>query len=536
MICHALNIQLESSMRKTLGILSKILFIFSLVSTGFLLGQEPPQQRQANSEEIQNYLKDWLKSPVKYIITKEEEQDYKLKLKIREKNPDELFRYIEYFWRRRDPNPQTVNNEFRTEFFNRVGHCEKFYKIGKRAGWDSHRGHVFIVFGPPQETQKAMSAETWTYYSLPSDKAPNNLSVQFRDIRGNNDYRVAGTMYPGKDDGEAYMDATGQRALSGSMPRDVIEILKDLIELNIADPRLKLEDIPAPTQPKGESPPPRPRARRGRTEEPLKEAPFDLQSLFFQSEESDVEMMLGFDIPYKNIGFKEKDGQIAANLTITSTLIDGNKNEVDSFTKDLQLILKSQESEDFENLSLSFWHSLHAAPGKYRLELKAEDKNARQQKELNGNIEIPNLRGEALLITTIIPASEIAPAPEQPEYLIPLGSIVLFGQVIRPNITAVFSKDSELCLFFQVLNLQISPETSAPDFEINCYIFRNEKIFKPIALRENNYSSLIPGELVSQLKIPLSDFPADDYVVIVQAKDKISKTETAKKLNIKVVE
>jgi GWxTD domain-containing protein len=72
------------------------------------------------------------------------------------------------FWKRRDPTPDTPENEFRDEFFARVRHAdEQFSVLGP--GWRSDRGRVYIQFGPPDQVEtRPMNLDTpayeiWTY-------------------------------------------------------------------------------------------------------------------------------------------------------------------------------------------------------------------------------------------------------------------------------------------------------------------------------------------------------------------------------------
>ena len=80
--------------------------------------------------------RDWLEKEVLYIIT-ERERDVYLTLETRE----ERVRFIEAFWRKRDPNPATPINEYRDEHYRRFEHANKF--LGRdtfREGWRTDRG------------------------------------------------------------------------------------------------------------------------------------------------------------------------------------------------------------------------------------------------------------------------------------------------------------------------------------------------------------------------------------------------------------
>ncbi len=84
-------------------------------------------------------------SQVRYIITKEEEKIF-LELPHSEKD-----RFIEEFWARRDPDPDTEENEFKTEFFKRVERANALFISEGKPGWLTDRGRIYVLFGPPTD-------------------------------------------------------------------------------------------------------------------------------------------------------------------------------------------------------------------------------------------------------------------------------------------------------------------------------------------------------------------------------------------------
>src|SRR5688572_10122780 len=69
--------------------------------------QDPTTKPRNVKPELKKAYKDWLDKDVAYIITDEERKAFK-KLAT----DDERERFIEEFWRRRDPDPDTDENEF----------------------------------------------------------------------------------------------------------------------------------------------------------------------------------------------------------------------------------------------------------------------------------------------------------------------------------------------------------------------------------------------------------------------------------------
>ncbi len=57
--------------------------------------------------------------------------------------------FIRAFWEIRDLDPNTEENEFRNEVEARFEFINKYFREGNRPGWDTARGMVYLVLGPP---------------------------------------------------------------------------------------------------------------------------------------------------------------------------------------------------------------------------------------------------------------------------------------------------------------------------------------------------------------------------------------------------
>ncbi len=104
---------------------------------------------------------------VGYIITKDER---KIFLALPESGRDA---FVEEFWKRRDPDPDTAGNEFRVEYEGRVAKAGALFHGEGRPGWQTDRGRIFILFGPPSERQTypmdaaGFCREIWYYGAFP---------------------------------------------------------------------------------------------------------------------------------------------------------------------------------------------------------------------------------------------------------------------------------------------------------------------------------------------------------------------------------
>lgn len=123
-------------------------------------------------------------SKVRYIITNEERKIF-LELPDSEKKE-----FIEEFWRRRDPDPGTEENEFKMEYFNRIERANELFLGEGKQGWLTDRGRIYVLFGPPLDRIKdpmggdpsSRCREIWYYGDFP---------VVFYDYYCNGTYELA---------------------------------------------------------------------------------------------------------------------------------------------------------------------------------------------------------------------------------------------------------------------------------------------------------------------------------------------------------
>ena len=144
-----------------------------------------------NPIEISPYDR-WLIQEVVYIITDEERAAFE-KLATDE----ERDKFIAQFWERRNANPGSPENKFKEEHYRRIAYANEHFAAG-RPGWQTDRGHMYIVYGPPDEilhhtydkqAHVLRPFEVWTYRHLPD--IGDNVSLTFIDRTGMGDYQVA---------------------------------------------------------------------------------------------------------------------------------------------------------------------------------------------------------------------------------------------------------------------------------------------------------------------------------------------------------
>jgi GWxTD domain-containing protein len=161
----------------------RVRFFLALAAAGFLaLGRGHAQSSAKPDAESEKFYQE-----ARLIMSGEES-------KIWKHLPDAETRkeFIKDFWEKRDPDPDTEDNEFKREFEARVAYTNKHFREGG-LGMNTDRGRVFIFLGPPDKTEDFInrtfsttargSAIWWIYYKY-------GVGVQFVDERGYGAYKI----------------------------------------------------------------------------------------------------------------------------------------------------------------------------------------------------------------------------------------------------------------------------------------------------------------------------------------------------------
>src|SRR5215213_9847368 len=133
-----------------------------------LFAQDLPDRKRNDKPELPKAYKDWVDKDVAYIITEDERSAFK-KLKTNE----EREQFIEMFWRRRDPDPDTDENEYREEYYERIAYANEHFASGI-PGWKTDRGRIYIMFGKADEVE---SHPTGGGYDRPSYQGGGNTTT-----------------------------------------------------------------------------------------------------------------------------------------------------------------------------------------------------------------------------------------------------------------------------------------------------------------------------------------------------------------------
>lgn len=219
------------------SVVSSGLLLFALAG-GFAIAQQtqqaPSQSRETVArpisekekrkrlerlrKELETPYKRWLDEDVTYIITDEERQAFK-----RLATDEEREQFVEQFWRRRDPTPDSMENEYKEEHYRRIAYANERFASGI-PGWKSDRGRIYITFGPPDEIEDHPSGGTyvrpweegggttstfpfqkWRYRYI--DGIGTDVIIEFVDTTMTGEFRM--TMDPSEKDALLFVPGAG---------------------------------------------------------------------------------------------------------------------------------------------------------------------------------------------------------------------------------------------------------------------------------------------------------------------------------------
>jgi len=146
---------------------------------------------QSSSGSMPSPYSNWVNEDVVYIITDQERAAYQKTTSDAERN-----KFIEQFWVRHNPTPSVSPEVFKEIYYRRIAYVNERYSTSGTDGWRTDRGHMYIVYGPPDEVESHPSPsigklpfEVWLYKHL--DGIGDRVTLTFIDRTGKGDYVLA---------------------------------------------------------------------------------------------------------------------------------------------------------------------------------------------------------------------------------------------------------------------------------------------------------------------------------------------------------
>jgi GWxTD domain-containing protein len=512
--------------------------------------KEKFQAQKAVKQELKGAYRTWLNQDVVWIITDEESKAFKSL-----SNDEERDAFIENFWLRRNPNPDSPENEFREEHYRRIAYANEHFAAGK-PGWKTDRGHIYISFGKPDSIDSHPSGgayqrpveegggetstfpfEQWHYRYL--EGIGENIDLEFVDSCQCGDYHYtidrsekdALKMVPGA--GLTQSEETGQtkkadrfkggmEALgAGTMGSQNQSKQFDRIDMAaklFAPPPIKFADLDAYI-----------------TEHKILSGPvfpFDVRTDFVKVTDSTVLVPITVQLRNRDITFVTKDGvskgfvNILVKVTTLTHKVVQSQEDTVSVEQPSELLEKQLDRKSV------YWKALPLLPGLYRLDIAIKDVNNPDHLGYYGRgFEVPTFHDEKLATSSLILGDEMNTVSSRE---IGAGTCVIGNTHICPRVTANaatpvnFKRSQELNFWMQVYNLGIDEATKSNSATVTYQIIDTATgavIFeKELASKDLGQHS---DQLTVEKSLPMAGLQPGKYKVTIKINDTISKQEIA---------
>ena len=499
--------------------------------------KERKRKEKALRKELETPYKKWLNDDVVYIITDEERKAFS-----RLATDEERQSFVEQFWLRRDPTPDTEENEYKEEHYRRIAYANEHYASGI-PGWKTDRGRIYIMYGPPDEIESHPSGgsyerpmeegggetstypfETWRYRYL--DGIGTNIMIEFVDPTMSGEYHM--TNDPSEKDALLYVPGAG---------------LTMYEQMGMADKTQRFQRTDGTHLGVGNMPLPESMNEFTRLEQFAKlqkppEVKFkDLEALvtsniryntlpmkvrvdYMKITDSTILTNVTIQFSRKDLQFQAKDNISKATVNIFARITSISRRPINTFENVVgvevptELLAKAQDG-----LSI-YQKSIPLAPGMYRLNVVAKDVVGGNTTSYEVALNVPHYDDDRLSSSSLILADTIEKLPTRS---IGQGQFVIGDSKVRPRLDETFKQDEHMGIYAQFYNFETDEKTKKPSGSIEYEITKagsNEKV-----LEFSEDLNAIPGSSAQQVAVekllPLKSLGPGQYQLKMKVTDRV---------------
>jgi GWxTD domain-containing protein len=499
------------------------------------LAQPTPSQdpttkvRKARKESVNKVYRDWVSKDVGYIITSEEKKAFNAL-----QTDEERENFIENFWRRRDPNPDTEENEFREEYYERIAYANEHFTSGI-PGWKTDRGRIYITWGKPDSIESHPSGgsydrpsyegggstttypfEIWFYRHL--DGVGDGIEIEFVDPTGTGEYRIARSPY--EKDALAMVPGAGlttaeqlglsnkaDRLVGGGganymreqdMPFRRLEIITNLQR----PPQVKFTDL----QTNLDSP--------IIDNNPLD---FDLRVDFFRQSDNQVATAFTVQADNKELVFKDEGGLQTARMNIFGriTAVSGKRSGI--FEDSVIATGSPEELTEMKDRKSIYQKAVTLTPGTYKVDVIVRDVVTGNRGIRSIGFTVPKYEPEKLSTSTLILASKLYSTTERD-----IGGMFVIGrEKVVPNLSGVYKKGQDVGIYMQIYNAGIDQTTLRPAVDVEYVLLKGGK---EVLRQKEDWSGLSDSgqRLTIARLLPTGQMPTGDYEIRISVRDRVN--------------
>ena len=374
-----------------------------------LTDKQKKQNAKSLKIELSKTYKKWLDEDVRWIITDEEQKAFKLL-----SNDEERDQFIEAFWQRRDPTPDTIENEFKEEHYRRMAYANEHFAAGI-PGWKSDRGRMYIMYGPPDEIESHPSGgsyerpmeegggetstfpfEDWRYRYL--EGIGQEIIIEFVDTCMCGDYHM--TIDRSEKDALLYtpnagltlyeqmgmasksdrftgggLEHLGTGPFSSQNQTKQFDRLEEFYKLQ-KPPSVKFKDLEEVVSHKIS----------------VNLMPFDVRTDFVRVTGDTVLVPITIQVKNRDITFVNKDGIQRGTVNIFGRVTTLTGKVVQTFEDTVQVDVPAELLPKVTENSSVYWKALPLRPNLYRIDVAVKDVNGDRSGLWSSRLPVPSLR------------------------------------------------------------------------------------------------------------------------------------------------
>ena len=515
--------------------LTLFVFVFGILRVVTQPGgkEKPSVDPSTNPRKVKPELKEaykrWLNTDVEYIITKEERRAFQALT-----TDEERENFIESFWRRRDPNPDTEENEYREEYYERIAYANEHFSSGI-PGWKTDRGRIYIAWGKPDSIESHPTGgaydrpsyegggstttypfEVWWYRHL--EGVGDGVEIEFVDPTGTGEYRIARDAHEKdalKHTPGAGLTTAEQLGLSNKADRVAginqnhfmreqdspfrrLEIITNLQR----PPSVKFSDLAGMTS----------------TESILDNNPldFDLRIDFFRQSDDRVIATFTVQADNKELQFTPSGGLEQAKLNIFGriTAVSGKRSGI--FEDSVTTTATSLELADLRDKKSVYQKAVALTPGTYKVDVVVRDVGTGNRGLRNMGFTVPRYDDKKLSTSSLILASKLRATTDSD-----IGASFVIGSAkVIPNLTGTYKKGQDVGIYLQVYNAGIDQTTLRPAVDVEYIVMKDGK---EVIRQPEDWSGLSDSgqRLTLARLLPTDMMPLGDYEIKVVTKDRV---------------
>ncbi|MGB9893232.1 MAG: GWxTD domain-containing protein [Candidatus Saccharicenans sp.] len=512
-------------MKKRLLVFLLLLAGIFYLGTNFCLaqGKEKPKSTKELIKALPEKYRKWLEEEVVYIISPKEKEVF-----LRLENDRQRDIFIEAFWKQRDPNPDTPENEFKEEHYRRIKYAnQNFGKDSPGPGWRTDMGRIYILLGEPNYTEKYENlydlypTVIWFYQGLSEYGLPNAFYVVFYKPNSAGEYILYS---PIKDGPQKLMPH-----YSGDMT-DYAQAFDSLaaIEPNVAKVSVSLIEGEILTEPR-----PSmfsdillnqkiPYAPIYKLKDTYAEKLFrykDIIEVEYSANYIDSDALVSvykspqgiFYVHYlvepKKLSLEKNDNNYQTTIEINGMVNDEEGHLVYQFDRRLPLNLNEDQVAKIKDRLMSFQDVFPLIPGKYRLSILLKNVVSKEFSSFETSLNIP---AGGLQVSPLILANKLIQSSQYRG----LNKAFLFDDLqLVPSPRNDFLNSDTLYAFFQIWGLT---KTIREKGTLNYELLReNGEVVKSFSRKVSEY----PERSVFVEQLPLADLLPANYILKVSLVD-----------------